>query len=121
MFRVRSLAFLAAPAVAFGQFERHDAALPDPGTRAANDPGHHKTAQPHAHWIMKTTKVYQSNRHLARRVARYLFTGQDGKTVTVSRLVCEMKGGPKLGGAGWCERAVAQVIELHLNRSQQFK
>jgi hypothetical protein len=54
------------------------------------------------------------NRELACKIADYLFTNGAGKHA--QRLVLEMPG--LQDGGGWCESAVASVIEEHLSAAQ---
>lgn len=69
--------------------------------------------------MKKMTKEQKRNRKLARRIANYLFTDFDNKTVVTNRLVCEGVKGPKLNGAGWCYSSIVGVIEKHLSRARK--
>lgn len=59
-------------------------------------------------------------RRLAEKIAAYLFTSGGGSKQKADRLVLEMPD-KCLGGAGWCERAVADVIELRLKLARKRK
>jgi hypothetical protein len=62
-------------------------------------------------------KEFDFTRAFAEMVARDLFT--DGPDRRGRRLVMEYADGPKLNGGGYCEAAVADLIERHLREAEK--
>jgi hypothetical protein len=56
-------------------------------------------------------------RPLAKEIARDLIT--DGTGEIANRLVMEHLSGPRLAGSGWCEGAIADLVERHFRRIEE--